>query len=227
MLLNADNTSILIAGDCSLKEWKVDLTPSNILFRDWGDIHGNNQITCMSLSKPINDSKTGGGNNSKMSPSMANNMKFLFKLIQILFTGDHLGNVKVWNYETQECIKALDDIHCAELSFVKLTQDYKYVQTIDKSKKAKMNIFSVDDNLRPYDALDQYNKTKEEYIDAITIGVQNNSQKYLIFTSDTSGNINQWTLSDNGKILRFSLTMEPWKGIVDKSGFRVMSMQKI
>jgi len=127
MLLNADNTSILIAGDCSLKEWKVDLTPSNILFRDWGDIHGNNQITCMSLSKPINDSKTGGGNNSKMSPSMANNMKFLFKLIQILFTGDHLGNVKVWNYETQECIKALDDIHCAELSFVKLTQDYKYV----------------------------------------------------------------------------------------------------
>lgn len=41
-----------------------------------------------------------------------------------------------------------------------------------------MNIFSVEDDLRPYDTLDLFNKTKDEYIDAITIGVQSNSQKY-------------------------------------------------
>lgn len=71
-----------------------------------------------------------------------------------------------------------------------------------------------------------YNKTKDEYIDSICIGAQANNQKYWIFTSDVGGNINQWSLSDNGKILRFSLTMDPWKGIMEKSGFRVMAMSK-
>lgn len=82
MLLNYDNTSLLVAGDCSLKEWSVNNSGPNILYRDWGDIHGNNQITCMNISIPNIDSKMKIGSVNKetsISSSLKNNIKYLFK----------------------------------------------------------------------------------------------------------------------------------------------------
>lgn len=56
--------------------------------------------------------------------------------------------MKVWNYESQECIRTIDEVHTSEINFISITHDYKYVMTIDKSRRAKMNIFSLEEDLK-------------------------------------------------------------------------------
>lgn len=55
IVLSMDNSYLLVGGDTSLKEWNTMGSACGTVKRNWGDIHSNNQITTMYLSKPSTD----------------------------------------------------------------------------------------------------------------------------------------------------------------------------